>query len=203
VLAASLAPAHAAETLGRLFFTPEQRVTLDVARSKKTRVTLTTEKPDEAPPPPTPLPEVVTYRGLVQSSDGKTTVWLNNRAITEKDKAQGVVGKLRPDGKLTVQGSQSGRSVDLKVGQRAELLSGAVEEGYARTPAPAQPDAKPDVKTGETTAAAPAADRAKEERERQRDLEDAVRALKQTAENLRPTPPAAAEPQPYSMPPSR
>lgn len=199
-LAAPAMPAFAAEQappLGRLFFTPEQRVKLDDARSKKTRVTLTTEKPEEVAPPPPPAPEVVTYRGIVQRSDGQTTVWLNDRPVTEKDKVSGsIVGTVRPDGRITVQGQQSGRSADLKVGQRAELLSGAVEEGYARLPTP--PHAKPDPKTQDKAAAAPAADKAKEERDRQRDLDDAVRALRDAAASVKPAP---AEPQSSPQPP--
>jgi len=180
------APTQAAEPLGRLFFTPEQRLKLDSARSSKTRVTLTTEKPEEAAPPPAPQPEVVTYDGIVQRSDGTTTVWLNSRPLTEKDKVTGaIVGRVRPDGRITVQGQQSGRTADLKVGQRAELLSGTVEEGYSRIPAPPQPEAKPDPKAAEKPAAA-GADKTKEERDRARDLDDAVRALKEAAASVRP-----------------
>ena len=207
VVAALPAPAQAAEPLGRLFFTPEQRSKLDDARSRKTRVTLTTEKPEDAVVPPVPQPEVVTFDGIVRRSDGKTTVWLNNRAVTEKDTAGSIVGRVLPDGRITVQGLQSGRSADLKVGQRAELLSGTVEEGYARAPAPPQPEtkpetkpeAKPEAKAAEKTAAAASADKAKEERDRQRDMDDALRAIREAAAKLKPA--APAEPQPSSQPP--
>ena len=64
-------PAIAAEPIGRLFYTPDQRVTLDTARSKRGRNAVDTEKVEE-PAPPTP--EVVTYGGMVRRSDGQTTV---------------------------------------------------------------------------------------------------------------------------------
>src|ERR1700704_3682519 len=113
VLGALAAPAPAAEPLGRLFYTPDQRESLDTARSKKTRVNLSTEKQEKQEEPAVPQPEVVTYGGIVRRSDGKTTVWLNNRAINEKDAVSGpIVGKVRPDGRVTLQGTQSGRNVD-------------------------------------------------------------------------------------------
>ena len=75
---------------------------------------------------------------MVRRSDGKTTVWLNNRAVTEKESAGAtMVGKVRPDGTVTLQSAQTGRNVPLRVGQRAELLSGRVEEGYRRVGAKA------------------------------------------------------------------
>ena len=180
VLALLAQPAAGAETLGRLFFTPDQRAALDAARSKKTRVNLETEKPEEVA---APVPEVVTYGGLVRRSDGKTTVWLNRRAINEKDKASGaIVGRIRPDGRVTVQSPQTGRNVDLKVGQSAELLSGSVEEGYARRRPGSQPASTADSKSAGKPAANPtASEKSPEERARERDVEDTLRALQGAA----------------------
>ena len=108
---------------------------------------------------------------------------------------------------MTVQGAQSGRSVDLKVGQSAELLSGTVEERYSRRDPAAAP--KPEARPEDKSAAKPAADasaakgaaleRAKEERareERRRDMEDAVRAVQNAAGAKPETPPAPAAQQP-------
>jgi hypothetical protein len=193
-------PASAAEPLGRLFYTPEQRATLDIARSKKTRVNLETETAVEKPPPP-PEPEIVRYGGVVRRSDGKATVWLNNKPINEKEIRSGatVVGSVRPDGSVLVQSQQSGRRVDLKVGQSAELLSGTVEEGYARRgltsqkpPAHAAAEkaaAKPNI----DVAANPPPDREKEARDRQRDVEDTLRALQDAADRTAATPAAPGQ----------
>ncbi len=182
----------AAEPLGRLFFTPDQRATLDTARSKKTRVNLETEATVEKPPAP-PAPEVVTYGGLVRRSDGKATIWLNNQAINEKDVRSGttLVGRVRPDGSVTVQSPQSGRSVDLKVGQSAELLSGTVQENYTLRGSIAKPEPKPEDKPAGkpgTDAGATPPDREKEARDRQRDMEDALRALQDAAARAGATP---------------
>jgi hypothetical protein len=133
-------PVAAAEPLGRLFFTPAQRSSLDVARNQKTRTTVDTEGTDE---PAAPTPEVLTYEGMVRRSDGKTTVWINNRALHEKEAVGGtsIVNRPRSDGSIRLQIPQSGRAVDLKVGQSVELLSGSIEENYARRAIAPKPEA--------------------------------------------------------------
>ena len=147
-------PAAAAEPLGRLFFTPEQRVQLDVARSQKSRATLSAEKEEAAP-----APEIVTYGGMVRRSDGRTTVWINHRAVPDQGPAAGtaITNRVRPDGGISLQVPQSGRSVDLKVGQSVELLSGTVEEGYARRLTAPKPEPKPAAKPEPQSAAKSAA----------------------------------------------
>ncbi|MGH8633968.1 MAG: hypothetical protein ACRET7_07530 [Burkholderiales bacterium] len=195
-LAAALTsvPAPAQERLGRLFFTPAQRASLDVARSQRARTALATEKTEQEA---TPVPQTITYSGVLRRSDGKTTVWINNQPVNERESAgaAAIVGQVRPDGSVTLQVPQSGRSVILKPGQSVELLSGAVEEAYSRkleasgaepkpaaTPA-AKPAAKPAASASGAKPPAPdrAAEREREERETQR-LEDAIsRALVETA----------------------
>ncbi len=182
--------ARTAEPVGRLFFTPAQRASLDIARTQRARNTLVNERTvDET----APVAQTITYGGMVRRGDGKSTVWLNGRPVNDNDPVGGVslVGRVRPDGSVTLQVPQSGRSVNLKPGQSIELLSGAVEEGYSRKPI--EPESKPAAKpvTGEKPAAKPAsADRAAEENAREeRDhprVEEAVsRALQETA-NARP-----------------
>ena len=184
--------AQAQERLGRLFFTPAQRASLDVARSQRARAALSTEKPEQEA---TPVPQIITYSGHIRRSDGKTTVWINNQAVHDRESAgaAAIVGRVRPDGSVTLQVPQSGRSVSLKPGQSVELLTGAVEEGYPRGIEAAKPEAKPAAAAG-TGKPAPdrAAQRDREEREAQR-LEDAIsRALTETA-SARPLAPPSPE----------
>jgi len=191
-LAAALTsvPAPAQEQLGRLFFTPAQRASLDVARSQRARAALSTEKPEQEA---APVPQTITYSGVLRRSDGKTTVWINNQPVNDRESAgaAAIVGQVRPDGSVTLQVPQSGRSVILKPGQSVELLSGAVEEANSRKleasktePKPAAtPAAKPtpEVRTAKPAAPEATAQREREERETQR-LEDAIsRALVETA----------------------
>jgi len=183
--------AGAAEPLGRIFFTPEQRARLDVARAQRARTTLATEKNSEDA---APSAQFITYGGMVRRSDGKSTVWINNQPVNDKGPAGGaiLIGRVRPDGGISLQVPQSGRSVDLKPGQSVELLSGAVEDGFARKPMPPEP--KPSIKppAPDTTSATPAATPARAGealgREEQRKLEEAVRTLQESAARSRPAP---------------
>jgi len=186
------APAQG-ERPGRLFFTPAQRASLDVARSQRARAALDTEKTEQEA---APVPQTITYGGMVRRSDGKSTVWFNNQPVNDREALGGaaIVGRVRADGSVTLQVPQTGRSVSLKPGQSVELLSGAVEEGYSRSPAaePA-PKSKPTPKPAADATAANAVSpeqRARGEREReeqeQRRLEESIaRALQDTA-NARP-----------------
>ena len=129
-------PAWAADPpLGRLFFTPSQRASLDVARSQRTRATVATEQVDEQVLQP--APQTITYGGMVRRSDGKTTVWLNDRPVDEQKAGGGptIVRRVGPDGAVTLEIPQSNRSVDLKVGQSVEVLSGSIGEAYRPRPA--------------------------------------------------------------------
>ena len=183
------------EPMGRLFFTPAQRTSLDIARNQRARNTLATERTEEQA---APVAQSITYGGMVRRSDGKNTVWLNNQPVHDREPVGGsaIVGQIRPDGSVTLQNPQSGRSVELKPGQSVELLSGTIEEGYSRKPvtpeakpaAKPAPDAKKDEKSG-SAEAAKAAERDREDREKQR-LEDALRSI-QDAGTLKPGPRAA------------
>lgn len=136
IVIALAAPARAADAqLGRLFFTPSQRASLDVARSQRTRATVATEQIEEQVLQP--VPQTITYGGMVKSSDGRTTVWLNDRPVEEQNSAAGptIVRRVGPDGAVTLEIPQSNRSVDLKVGQSVEVLSGSIGEGYLHRPA--------------------------------------------------------------------
>jgi hypothetical protein len=138
ILAVSAATASAAEPIGRLFFTPAQRAQLDVARSQKSRAVAEPEQ--EAPL----MPEVVSYDGVVRRSDGKSTVWINSRAINDGKAADKlpVSTRVRPDGSVNLIDPQTRRSVDLKVGQSIDIVSGTVEEPYARRPVADRPAPK-------------------------------------------------------------
>lgn len=138
IVVALATPAAAADSsLGRLFFTPSQRASLDVARSQRTRGTVATEATEATVEVAEPVPQTITYGGMVRRSDGRTTVWINDRAIQDRQPAGGsaIVHRVRPDGAVTVEVPQSSRRIDLKVGQSVEVLSGSVGEGYRQRPA--------------------------------------------------------------------
>lgn len=135
--------AQAAEPLGRFFFTPAQRAQLDVARSQKSRATLASEPSDEAAA--APLPEILTYGGFVRRSDGKSTIWLNNRAVQDQQPIEGlaVTGRVKSNGDVTLQVPQTNRNIELKAGQSVDLGTGVIEEPFARQVTAPKPEPKP------------------------------------------------------------
>lgn len=156
-------PAKSTQPLGRLFFTPDERAQLDVARTQKkpTQLASTEEAPPAAPPPP----QIVTYGGIVRRSDGRAMLWINNQLVDEKDalSALNVKGRVRADGAVTIQVPQSTATIDVKVGQSVEVHSGKVAETRRADPEAKAPpsDAKPsasDAKPSAVDAKPPAAD---------------------------------------------
>lgn len=136
--------AVAAEIPGRLFYTPGQRAMLDAARQQNVRIDLGAGEEQE----PTG-PQEVTVNGVIRRSDGKSTVWVNNRMVGETGGAPGVEVRPRRDASgVTLSIPQTSRSVDLKVGQTIDVNTGSVAEPYRRRPAPA-PAEKPAPKSPE------------------------------------------------------
>ncbi|HET6491367.1 MAG TPA: hypothetical protein VFG44_00185 [Burkholderiales bacterium] len=160
--------ASAAESLGRLFYTPAERAQLDVLRSRKN-----VAAPEQQEPPP--APEVVTYGGVVRRSDGKTTVWINNQVVNDGKATDGlpISSRVRPDDSVSLKLPQASGSIDLKVGQSVEIGSGAIAEPYARGVRRARPEAAgsaggPPLKSDTAAGAAATAARVEQDDERAR-----------------------------------
>jgi len=122
--------------LGRLFLTPEQRAALDNARRNKIRaeaLAATSDKKPKIPPA-----RNVTINGIVSRSDGESTVWVNGRP-TEGQTEDGMLVTVSPGSQSSVvlREPRKGKQVRLKVGQRADLVSGKVQEPYERRNQPA------------------------------------------------------------------
>lgn len=126
-----------AEPLGRLFHSPEQRALLDTARK-----TMPMNLSGEAQAPSAPD---YTLKGVVTRSDGKRSVWLNNRL----EHGAGRAGEQVP---VQVPGGE----VKLKVGQSIDPATGRVIEGYRRpAPEPAAAKPAPEKSTGKTPSPKP------------------------------------------------
>jgi hypothetical protein len=123
--------------LGRLFYTPEQRAALEEARRRNIRAE---EQAAEASKKPRPDgPRTVTLNGVVRRSDGESVIWVNGKPV-ENEINDGMRVRLTPDQTgVTVHDTEKGRTVRLKVGQHANLLTGKVEENYARRQAQPPP----------------------------------------------------------------
>ena len=112
-----------ADSLGRLFFTPEQRLLLDNARRQKVKIE---EQSEEQ------APEIVSLNGVVKRSDGHTTVWLNNRALSDRHAPGGVTitSQGTASDPVTFTMPQGERAVRLRVGQNLDVTTGQVVEPF-------------------------------------------------------------------------
>ena len=127
-----------------IFFTPSQRAQMDVARAQRDRRLPVMISSDTTEQPAPQGPDVVTYDGVVRRSDGKSTVWINGKPMTERtrDSEVSVVG-VRRDGAVSINVPQADRSASLRVGQSMDVTSGKIEEPYARRATLYRPPAKP------------------------------------------------------------
>ena len=124
-------------TLGRLFYTPEQRAALEEARRRNIRAEELAAEASKKPKPDGP--RTVTLNGVVRRSDGESMIWVNGKPV-ENEVNDGMRVRLTPDQSgVTVHDTEKGRTVRLKVGQHANLLTGKVEENYVRRQAPPPP----------------------------------------------------------------
>lgn len=122
-----------AEGMGRLFFSPEQRAMLDLARD---RAPINSAQDTSL----APAASGVTLNGVVTRSDGQSNAWVNGKM------EQGVRYRGTPE-RNQVRVNLPGGGVKLKVGQTYDPANGKVEESYQRFPPapPAPPAASPPV----------------------------------------------------------
>ena len=121
-LLGAAADAGAQQSLGRLFFTPEQRAALDARR--KARIP---DKPAAAVTAESPTTRV---DGLVMRSSGRSTVWVNGEPAPDGVEQEGL--RVRPDrsdpGQVSVTVGDSARKFDLRVGEKLDRGSGEVRD---------------------------------------------------------------------------
>jgi hypothetical protein len=117
---AAAGSAAAAQPLGRLFFTPEQRDALDARRRAKLP-----DKPAAVLQPP-----VTRIDGQVTRSGRNSTVWVNGEPYAEGEDAGGVrvyPGRADPS-RVGVTVGETGKRVGLKVGETLDRGSGEVRD---------------------------------------------------------------------------
>lgn len=128
--------------LGRLFLTPEQRAALDNARRNKIRAEAVAAAVVKKPKPP--AARSVLINGMVKRSDGETIIWVNGKPV-EGETPDGMQFQAAPqgEGSVLVREPDKGRRVEIKVGQRVDLLTGRVQEPFERRQPSATPAPKP------------------------------------------------------------
>jgi hypothetical protein len=122
LLATAIPAGAAAQDLGRLFFTPEQRAALDARR--KARVP---DRPVATPQAESPVTRV---NGAVRRADGRSTVWLNGEAIAEDAQPGGprVAPRSAHPGRVLVPSGEGAQRYDLRVGESLDRGSGEVRD---------------------------------------------------------------------------
>ncbi|MGQ0652883.1 MAG: hypothetical protein ACT4P4_11560 [Betaproteobacteria bacterium] len=117
----SAAAGVAAQELGRLFITPEQREALDARR--RARVP---DKPAAAPVVVSPTTRV---DGYVKRSDGPSTVWLNSEPVPEHGaEAPRIRAGRGGEGRVEVPLGEDGSRVAVKPGQAVNRETGEVRD---------------------------------------------------------------------------
>lgn len=132
---AVLAPAFAAEPaeLGRLFFTPERRATLERQRTLNVQEAQSLQG------------STMSLDGVVYRSSGKTTVWINRQAQNENETARtgvsAVVSANTPHRALLAPGEEApaqlkvGESLNRATGERNTRLGGGAVVAPSSQPA--------------------------------------------------------------------
>jgi hypothetical protein len=161
-----------ATALGRLFFSPQERATIDEMRRRPVAVAAPAGKPLP------PAPEYVMLNGVVRRSDGSTSIWLNDRMLQGRRTADGleVTESKRTPGNVTVKVPQAGRSVDLRVGQQLDVTSGKVQERYQVAPRTPPPTASRESAGSESASLAPKPAPLRRS-SRERELRDLIRDI--------------------------
>ncbi len=121
---AVLGPARAADSkeLGRLFFTPEKRATLDRQRTLNIQEAQTLQG------------TIMSLDGVVYRSSGKSTVWINQQAQVEGDSSRtgvsAVVSPKTPGSAVLAPGEETpaqvkvGETINRATGKRDTRLGG-------------------------------------------------------------------------------
>jgi hypothetical protein len=109
VFALTAGAAAAAENLGRLFFTPQQRQELDRRRQANIQESAATAN------------SLVTVNGQVSRSGGKTTVWING--VPQESNR-----KPFDPSRVSVPGGEGESSITVKIGQTYDRSRGEVKD---------------------------------------------------------------------------
>ena len=111
------------EPLGRLFFTPAQRSSLNAGKLIGT--------PRSSLAPAVLGPREVTLNGVVTRSDGESTVWINGRSLDRRP-ASGVSATASGSDPAAARVKLGGapNAVKMRVGQRLQRSSGKIAEPY-------------------------------------------------------------------------
>lgn len=110
--------AHASETLGRLFLTPERRAVLEQQRQFNIQEQQTLQG------------STMSLDGIVLRNNGKKTVWINGRAQNDNASDLGLSTKVVPGtpGQAKIEAGD-GANTNLRVGQKINRATSEINDG--------------------------------------------------------------------------
>jgi hypothetical protein len=121
----------AADPLGRLFLTPDQRARLEARRQSK--VVEVSAAQTESSEDEVPVASYLTVQGEVVRSNGKKTIFINGVAYSSPDSPKGIeLSPGRRAGEVVIVPSDAAPPVQLKVGQSLDKNSLTVDDALQR-----------------------------------------------------------------------
>jgi hypothetical protein len=147
---------------GRLFFTPAERASLDVLRQNNRapdKVIKADEisKDDEAKvgeSAPSAIRPVI-MNGYISRSDGKNTLWVNDRAVSEKSSSNALnIGRLNNNQVRVV--VNKNKAANLKPGQVYDPNTGKIYNHASEAPRPVADVSTPTDATSDKSDSPPA-----------------------------------------------
>jgi hypothetical protein len=123
--------AAADEPLGRLFFTPQQRATLDAGVPVSRPAPRPAATAPARRPAPAPAPQELRLGGVVTRSDGERTVWIDGKPYHGGDAGDvRVITDIADPGGARIQPRGSQMPIEVRVGQTLDPRTGEVREPY-------------------------------------------------------------------------
>jgi hypothetical protein len=145
----------AAETLDRLFFTPQNRDYLEKLRWITPESRPPQQEHKETTEATETKPQVFILGGMVTKKNGVQAMWLNSLKYNGTDLPTNV--ELRPPfiaGQILLQVPETGSSYALRPGQSVDIGDGQIKESYQRAPVTSATDSKTVPKSAPLTEAA-------------------------------------------------
>lgn len=134
LLCLSYPSAAGAEALGRLFFTPQDRLYLEQLRwAPSESLPLIPEQQQEKMTTSDGRPAVITLDGMVKRSNGAQVVWMNGVSYNRTDLPANVrLPQPFTAGKIELRVMEKGKFYSLRPGQTLDIDSGHISESYER-----------------------------------------------------------------------
>jgi hypothetical protein len=133
----TLPPVSDAQRLGRLFSTSDERALLDELRRERQIVDPDPQVVEVVPDAPSV--EQVTINGLVLRSSGPDSAWVNGRQVDGGARTRDGVRvdtSVTRGGRVKIILPSGAETIALKPGQKIDVESGVVVEGYERSSGP-------------------------------------------------------------------